>query len=138
MTNDDGRSSASGKLLVFAALLAVSVACRGGAREARDVSVAWTAPSMPVVDQSFTPVVTLRDASGRPVRGARLELQAFMSHPGMAPVVAIAAERDAGVYRADLRFTMTGPWTVMVNGSLPDGRTLRHRVDIPDVRPPVR
>jgi hypothetical protein len=78
--------------------------------------------------------VTLRDRSRQPVHGARLQLQAFMSHPGMAPVLATAEERADGVYRATLRFTMAGPWTIVIQGSLPDGRTVTHRVDIPDVQ----
>ena len=137
MTNGERRSSASGRSLVFATLLAVSLACRG-AGQARDVSLSWTAPAKPVVDESFTADVTLRDASGHPVRGARLEVQAFMSHPGMAPVIAIAAERDGGIYRTDLRFAMAGQWIVMVDVALPDGRTLKQRVDTLDVRPSLR
>lgn len=137
MTNGERRPAVSARLLVFATLLAVSLACRG-AGEARDVSLSWAAPAKPIVDESFTADVTLRDASGHPVRGARLEVQAFMSHPGMAPVIAIAAERDGGVYRADLRFAMAGQWIVMVKGSLRDGRTLKQRVDTLDVRPSLR
>jgi hypothetical protein len=90
---------------------------------------------MPTAGDVTIADVSLTDAAHRPLRGARIELQAFMSHPGMAPVVTTAEERGDGVYRGRLQFTMAGPWTVLVRGSLPDGRTVTDRVDVPDVRP---
>lgn len=119
-------------LVLFLAAAVAGAAC--AARPADEVTVSWRAASAPRVGDETVADVTLRDLARRPVRGARLQLQAFMSHPGMAPVVAAAEERTDGVYRASLRFTMAGPWTVVIQGSLPDGRTLTHRVDIPDVR----
>jgi len=58
-----------------------------------------------------------------------------MSHPGMAPILAVAEERGDGVYLVRFQFTMAGDWVVLVKGSLPDGRMVSHRVDIADVRP---
>lgn len=131
--------SAGLSLFALAALTIASVAgCRRAAGEARDVTISWSTTAPPAAGAVTSADVTLRDASARPVHGARLELQAFMPHPGMAPVVATATEGNAGVYRAQLRFTMAGPWTVLVRGSLPDGRTLNQRIDIPDVRPAAR
>lgn len=121
-------------LLVITMTIVPSVGCRREAGPADDVTVVWRAAATPRVGDATTADVTLRDAAHQPVRGAHLQVQAFMSHPGMAPVIVAAEEHGDGVYRARLRFTMTGPWTVLVRGWLADGRTVTHRVDIPDVR----
>ena len=68
--------------------------------------------------------LTLRDRARRPVRGARLEIKGFMSHPGMAPLITTVTEQGDGVYLTYLRFTMAGDWTLLVTGELPDGQTI--------------
>ena len=106
------------------------------APSAGDVSVTWAAePTPPVVNAPMIAEVTLLDATGKPVHGATLEIEGHMSHPGMAPVLATAEERRDGVYAVRLQFPMAGDWIVLVKGSLPDGRTLNHRIDIANVRP---
>jgi hypothetical protein len=52
-----------------------------------------------------------------------------MTHPGMAPVLSTAVERDAGVYQIPLQLTMPGSWILLLTGTLPDGRGLDHRID---------
>jgi YtkA-like len=75
-------------------------------------------------------VLTLRDRDRQPVRGATLQVEAFMSHPGMAPVVATAVERGGGVYEAPLQLTMGGDWILRVTGTLPDGRTVHRQIEL--------
>jgi hypothetical protein len=75
-------------------------------------------------------VLTLRDRDRQPVGGAALRVEAFMSHPGMAPVVAMPVERGDGVYEAPLQLTMTGDWILRVTGTLPDGRTVQRQIDM--------
>jgi hypothetical protein len=97
-----------------------------------------------VIESSFSPAppslgpATLRlrltDRSGHPVGGARLRVEAQMSHPGMAPVTATAVERGPGEYAAALDFPMRGDWILLVSGSLADGRTVSHRIDVRSVR----
>lgn len=53
-----------------------------------------------------------------------------MSHPGMAPVYADAAEIEAGSYRAVLELSMAGDWVVMARASLTDGRKLDYQFEI--------
>ena len=72
---------------------------------------------------------TLRDAEGLPVRGARLRIEAHMSHPGMAPVLAEAREHPDGVYEASLELTMAGAWTLVASGALADGRVITRTLD---------
>ena len=80
--------------------------------------------------------VTLRvaDASGRPLGGARVRLEANMSHAGMRPVFAEAVESGPGRYQTELEFTMAGDWVVLVHAALPDGRKIERQFDVKGVR----
>ena len=100
----------------------------------RDVTFDWTlTPTPPRVGPAALEL-RLRDASGAPVRGAHLRIEGHMSHPGMAPALAEATESAPGVYDGTLQFAMEGDWILLVAGSLADGATVRHRIDVPHVR----
>jgi len=58
-----------------------------------------------------------------------------MSHAGMTPVFAEAAETVDGRYRASLQLSMAGDWVVLVHATLPDGRKLEHQFEINGVAP---
>jgi hypothetical protein len=124
--------TAGGRLLVLlVAIGAAPAACRHPDVRADDVSVEWRlTPAAPVVGRTTTAELTLRDGAGAMVSGATLQLDARMSHPGMAPISAPAVERRAGAYQADLQFTMRGDWLLLVTGTLPDGRRVERRLDI--------
>lgn len=79
--------------------------------------------------------VTLRvaDAAGRPLGGARVRLEANMSHAGMRPVFAEARETEPGRYQTELEFTMAGDWVVLVRLALPDGREIERQFDVKGV-----
>ena len=97
------------------------------------VAAEWRQP--PTTDASA--VAALRvTAADRPVAGARLQVQGFMSHPGMAPVSAAVDERGNGLYDARFRFTMAGDWIIRVTGTAPDGRAIDQQLDAIAVRPP--
>jgi hypothetical protein len=109
----------------------VSAACGSEQALADNVTVEWTmTPKLPVVGATTLAELALRDAARRPVRGAKLRVEGHMSHPGMAPLIATAAERADGIYEIRLQFTMRGDWILLVKGELPDGRTITHRVDV--------
>lgn len=130
-----GRLPATLPLLLVALHAWPAAACHRPA-PAADLTLDWTlAPSPPVVGPA---VLTLRcvDGDGRPVRGATLRVEGHMSHPGMAPVLATATERDEGTYEAELELTMRGDWILLVSGSLPNGETLDRRIEVPNVRSP--
>jgi hypothetical protein len=74
--------------------------------------------------------VTLKDAAGQPVDGARLEVEANMSHAGMVPVLASTAAGQAGLYRVPLQWTMAGDWVVDLKFILPDGRQVVRRYPV--------
>jgi hypothetical protein len=86
-------------------------------------------PSPPAVGSS-TLVVTLNDPGGQPVDGARLEVEANMSHAGMVPVLASAEASQAGLYRVPLRWTMAGDWTVDLAFTLADGSRVVRRFPV--------
>jgi hypothetical protein len=79
--------------------------------------------------------VTLRDRSGAPVTAATVRLEGYMSHAGMAPVLADGTERAPGVYEIPFAFTMQGDWALLVSAALPDGTRMERRIDVANVRP---
>ena len=121
-------------LAVAVGIGALGAACdRAGAD---DISVEWKATAPPSIGATTVAgEITIRDRASRPVRGARLQVEGFMPHPGMAPVTATVAERGEGVYQVRLPLTMSGDWVLHVTGQLPDGRRLNRRIDIADTRP---
>ncbi len=92
------------------------------------------APQPPRVGQA---TITLRviDASGQPLRGARIKLEGNMSHAGMTPVFADAAETEPGRYRANMELSMAGDWVVLVHLTLPDGAKVERQLEIKGVAP---
>jgi hypothetical protein len=77
--------------------------------------------------------LTLRDAQGQPIIGAQVELEGNMSHAGMVPVLARAVEVSPGAYSAPLEFTMGGDWFILVRATLPDGRSMERKFDVPGI-----
>lgn len=91
------------------------------------------APQPPKVGPA-TITVSLSDAAGKPMAGARVKLEGNMSHPGMNPVFADAREIEAGRYQASIEFTMGGDWIVFVRGNLPDGQKLEREFEVKGVQ----
>ena len=88
-----------------------------------------TEPAAPAVGDGSV-VVTLTDASGHPVDGAQLAVEANMSHAGMTPVNAVATGSQDGIYRVPLAWTMSGDWFVDVKFILPDGQAVARRFPV--------
>jgi YtkA-like len=74
--------------------------------------------------------VTLRDQAGQPVDGARLQVEANMTHAGMVPLLASVAQSEAGVYRVPLEWSMAGDWYVDLTFTLPDGQRVARRYPV--------
>jgi hypothetical protein len=77
----------------------------------------------------------LADAGGRPIAGARVAVEADMSHAGMSPVFAEAKEEQPGRYRTHLQFRMAGDWVVLLHITLPGGKKLERQIEVSGVRP---
>ncbi len=134
----DGPSVPRGRTLpILLATAAVLAATACGPAPARGLAFEWSlAPSPPLVGDAIL-TLHVRDDNGHPVQGATLRVEGHMSHPGMAPVLAQAAERRPGVYEAAMAFTMRGDWILLVSGTLAGGESIEHRIDVPGVQPPA-
>jgi YtkA-like len=81
-----------------------------------------------------TIVLRLKDAGGKPIPGARITLEADMSHAGMNPVFGEAKEIGAGQYEGNLEFAMAGDWAILVHVTLADGQKFDRQMNVPGVR----
>ena len=77
----------------------------------------------------------LADAGGKPITGARIAVEADMSHPGMSPVFAEVKEEQPGRYQAHLQFQMAGDWLILLHVTLPGGKKLERQIEVSGVRP---
>ncbi len=78
--------------------------------------------------------LTIHDASGASVTGARVQLEGNMSHPGMAPVFGDTKEVSAGRYAGSLDLNMQGDWVILVHAVLSDGQKVERQIDVKGVR----
>lgn len=78
--------------------------------------------------------ITLQDSTRQPIKGADVQLEGNMSHPGMQPVLVTAEEIAPGKYSARMEFTMSGDWFILVNSTLSGGGEVTKQISIPGVR----
>jgi len=78
--------------------------------------------------------IRLANGAGKPLTGARLDLEGDMAHAGMSPVFGEAKEADPGLYRGTLTFTMAGDWVVLMHVILPSGQKVERQVEVKHVR----
>ena len=123
----------SGGTAGAAACLLLLASCARQENVAPHLTIGWT--PMPTVGRESVAEIQLNEAMARPVTGARLRLEAFMTHPGMAPVSAVVEEQGNGHYRARVSFTMAGDWVVRLQGTRADGRRIEVQEDVRRVRP---
>ncbi len=123
-------------LLALCALSLLLAACGGAEENLPNVSVGLTVSPDPPLVGPATVVVSLQDADGQAIGGAEMRLEGTMTHAGMVPVFADAAETSPGQYKAALEFTMGGDWVIIVRATLPDGRSLERQIDVPGVQSP--
>ena len=71
--------------------------------------------------------IRVRDAAGAPVAGAVVGFTYTMDMPGMPIAEARARELGGGVYEASARFTMGGPWGLVVEIARPGKPALREK-----------
>jgi hypothetical protein len=109
----------------------------GNKPSARDgeFNMTWTLNPAPAVVGPATLLVHFTHKTNGQVTGASVRLEGFMSHAGMAPVLATATERTPGAYEIPFTFTMQGDWVLLVRGELPGGHRVEQRIDVANVRP---
>jgi hypothetical protein len=117
-------------------ILAMACAVASCGRVESPVAVGWSLePAPPASGQDTVALVTLTDAEGRPVAGARLRIEGHMSHPGMAPITTRLTESADGTYEGRVRFSMAGDWILVVTGELADGTRIDRQLEVTGVRP---
>jgi hypothetical protein len=116
-----------------AALAGAGCSRRGDASPVVTVEHAIS-PEPPKVGPA-TVILKLADTAARPVPGARITVEAEMSHAGMAPVFEEASETGPGEYRAHLKFAMVGDWVILLHIRLPGGQTLERQFNVDSVHP---
>lgn len=113
-------------------LAAVGLALAGCRRpETADTArLSWTvSPDPPRVGPAVL-ALSLEDLQGRPVNGARWQVEGDMTHPGMRPIRAIVAPPAGGRYEARLHFTMAGDWVLLVRADWEVGRSLERSIPL--------
>ena len=128
-----GKAWRLGLAILLAAL--PTGACGRRAETSARLDLQWTLQPTSGMVGPATLTITLRDLSRVPVTGATVRLEGHMSHAGMAPVLADATDRGAGVYEIPFAFTMPGDWVLLVTAVLPDGERVERRIDVANVRP---
>jgi hypothetical protein len=121
-------------LLAFACVaLLFGSGCRQPVELQSAVVIEYVMSPQPVRVGPAVISVKLHDVAGEPVPGARVNLEADMSHPGMAPVFGDAKEIAPGQYQGGVEFAMPGDWVVLIHVTLRDGRKLERQVSVPGV-----
>jgi hypothetical protein len=160
-------SSPRGSMLALAifalALLVLLQACRGqesssstGGGGSVSFSPAWNdksgvmlSPYPLVVGPASVEVVLARD-DGSPIKGAKVEVEAFRPQGNETPITSSAEEltreiigeaarqmygtevaHETRYVTHDFRFTTPGDWVIKVTAVLPDGQRLLYTLDVP-------
>ena len=92
------------------------------------VTVSTTPESAKLGDNTLQAHV--QDSAGAPITDATVTLEYTMDMPGMPIDKAEAWHTGNGVYEAPVRFTMAGPWGVMVSIRRPGQAELRERFTV--------
>jgi len=110
------------------------LACRRPINGTAGVSVEVKVSPQPARVGPATVTVEMTDAARNPLANADIMVEAEMSHPGMAPVLAQAKEMATGTYRAPINFNMGGDWVLLLYIKLADGRRMVRQVDVKGVQ----
>jgi hypothetical protein len=121
--------------LMFACLAAADIAgCSKSSGSSPAVTVEHEISPQPARVGPVTLTLKLTDAATRRITGARIRLEADMSHPGMSPVFGEAKEVEPGRYQGRIDFTMAGDWVMLLHITLADGQKLERQLDVKGVR----
>jgi YtkA-like protein len=121
-------------LLALGVSLGLLLGCSRSADPRPDIEVSVELSPQPPSTGPSRIGVALAGSDGRPLGGAVVALEANMTHPGMSPVLARAAETAPGRYEAVIDLTMAGDWVFTIDARLADGTMLRREVSVPAVR----
>jgi YtkA-like len=121
-------------LILACSALAFASGCKKPSGSVPAVAIECEISPRPARTGPATIDLRLKNAGGKPITGARITLEADMSHPGMNPVFGEAKEIGAGRYQGYLEFAMAGDWAILVHVTLADGQKFDWQVNVPGVR----
>ncbi|MBO0911254.1 MAG: FixH family protein [Acidobacteria bacterium] len=118
----------------FVLIVSFSLAgCNRRASTSSNVALSWMITPEPARVGRNEITLNLKDASSKPLTGARIRLEADMTHAGMAPVFDDAKETAPGKYEGALDLNMPGDWVVVVDLALADGGKLEREIRLDGV-----
>lgn len=121
---------------VFCSVVVATGCARRGGMTSNEIQIDVAVEPQPLTSGPATVIVTLKDATGQPVKDAEVEVEGNMSHAGMTPVIVTAVEGEDGRYETrDFEFTMAGDWFFVVRATLPDGSEIKEIIELEE---PVR
>jgi YtkA-like len=123
------------RLIWVVVALVIGIGCHRTPNTSSAVIVEFQIKPMPVQVGPVVVSLTLTDAANHPVNGAQITVEADMSHAGMNPVFAQAAEVQPARYESHVSLGMAGDWVILLHGKLPNGEKLERQFDVRDVRP---
>lgn len=94
-------------------------ACSGTANSSRTITIEHEISPEPARIGPAVVNFRLVDPAGKTIRGARVAVEADMSHAGMSPVFGEAREIEPGRYQAHLGFEMAGDWVILLHITCP-------------------
>ena len=122
---------ASAFALILLSLL--SAACQDKTDPGKAILVQHEIQPSPAHVGHSTVHVTLMDPAGAPVSGAHVNMEADMSHPGMAPVFFPAKESGPGSFTGAVDLSMPGDWTILLHITLANGAKVEKQFNLPGV-----
>jgi YtkA-like len=118
-------------LVALCIWLALAQGCRN--EPVSDLTLAHEVSPYPPRVGLVTITLRMTDTAGRQVDGARITLEANMSHAGMVPVFADARETEPGRYQSRMELSMAGDWFILAHVTLKDGRKFDRQFEIKGV-----
>jgi hypothetical protein len=138
MAAKDGRGprllTSRAGLACAAWMMMMATACRGPAAGAPILAIEQEVAPRPARVGPATMTIGLKDMHGHAASGARITLEADMSHPGMRPEFGTAKEIEPGRYQGQVSLTMPGDWVILMHIKLRDGREVDRQMEVPGVR----
>lgn len=117
---------AAGLALAFSAAASAWGAAAPATIQTEGLSITLaTTPSPPARQEGTAFEITIRDAAGNPVAGARVSLDLSMPAHAMPENRPRVQEREGGRYVTAGSFSMGGEWLAVVDVALTDGRRAR-------------
>lgn len=135
----DGRNGVVRRISAFASVFALillsvfAAGCQDKTDPGQAVLVQHEIQPSPAHVGHSTVHVTLMDPAGAPLSGTHLNMEADMSHPGMAPVFFSAQQSSPGSFTGAVDLSMPGDWTILLHITLANGAKVEKQFSLPGV-----